>query len=112
MFAARRRLTRSGLSPMGSIASGIDDVISMDSVASQNNIPPQHPNHPAHDTASVLGTTGVVGSCLPGGVINRPISLYILCEKQMTKVSLKWSGVHFSRSSKKKFEFNNRYRLR
>ncbi|CAH8857832.1 unnamed protein product [Trichobilharzia szidati] len=87
MFAARRRLTRSGLSPMGSIASGIDDVISMDSVASQNNIPPQHPNHPAHDTASVLGTAGVAGSCLPGGVINRPISLYILCEKQMTKMS-------------------------
>ncbi|CAH8570392.1 unnamed protein product [Heterobilharzia americana] len=84
MFAARRRLARSGLSPMGSIASGLDeDLISMDS-ASQNSNPPNNSRQSIYDTNSV----GVPGP-IPSGISysNRPISLYILCEKQMTKMS-------------------------
>lgn len=85
-FAARRnRLTRSGVSPMGSVASGLDeDLLSMDS-ASQTN---QHHARQSLHESNYPGIVSNAGSS--SGISNsqKPICLYVLCEKQMTKVSI------------------------
>ncbi|KAK4470174.1 hypothetical protein MN116_005754, partial [Schistosoma mekongi] len=96
MLAARRRLTRSGLSPMtGSVASGLDeDLISMDSASHITNIQPHSNNNNTRQstcdancttTSTAVGT----GSSNSGIIANsqKLIGLYVLCEKQMTKIS-------------------------
>ncbi|CAH8574882.1 unnamed protein product [Schistosoma haematobium] len=84
-FAARRnRLTRSGVSPMGSVASGLDeDLLSMDSASHTN----QHYARQSLHESNYPGIVYNAGSS--SGISNsqKPICLYVLCEKQMTKMS-------------------------
>ncbi|XP_018651634.1 myotubularin-related protein [Schistosoma mansoni] len=76
-FAARRnRLTRSGVSPMGSVTSGLDeDLLSMDSASQTNQ---HHARQSIHESSFPGISSGISNSHKP--------CLYILCEKQMTKV--------------------------
>uniref|UniRef100_A0A5K4FFU9 Myotubularin-related protein 13 n=1 Tax=Schistosoma mansoni TaxID=6183 RepID=A0A5K4FFU9_SCHMA len=77
-FAARRnRLTRSGVSPMGSVTSGLDeDLLSMDSASQTNQ---HHARQSIHESSFPGISSGISNSHKP--------CLYILCEKQMTKMS-------------------------
>ncbi|TNN07981.1 Myotubularin-related protein [Schistosoma japonicum] len=96
MFAARRRLSRSGLSPMtGSVASGLDeDLISVDSASHLTNIQPHSNNNITRQSicdtnCTTTSTTVGPGSSNSGIIANsqKLIGLYVLCEKQMTKIS-------------------------
>ncbi|CAH8512381.1 unnamed protein product [Schistosoma turkestanicum] len=81
LAARRHRLPRSGVSPMGSVSSGLgEDLLGADSASQTTHLHPHDSSYP--------GVVVSPGSCSSGlSSSHKPICLYVLCEKQMTKMS-------------------------